>query len=63
MLSKWKARRHKLAIGATAAGAALAVVAMAAPAGAFTAPANVNYPAAAGNNMIAAAPALAARRR
>jgi ABC-type phosphate transport system substrate-binding protein len=46
-----KSRRHKLAIGASAAGA-LAVVAFASAAGAATPPANVNYPAAAANNTI-----------
>ena len=45
-------RRHKLAIGASAAGAAIAAFAMAAPAGALGVPTNVNYPAAAANNLI-----------
>ena len=45
-------RRHKLAIGASTVGAALATLAMAAPAGTVTPPTNVNYPAAAANNLI-----------
>src|SRR5580698_2940260 len=58
MFSKWKGRRQKLALGASAAGAALVLVAMAGPAGAATPPANVNYSgatasgAATGNNLL-----------
>ena len=45
-------RRHKLAIGASAAGAAIVAFAMAAPAGALGVPTNVNYPAASRDNPI-----------
>ena len=45
-------RRHKLAIGVSAVGGALAALTMAAPAGAVSPPTNVNYPAAAANNLI-----------
>jgi hypothetical protein len=45
-------RRHKLALGVSAVGGALAALTMAAPAGAVSPPTNVNYPAAAANNLI-----------
>jgi ABC-type phosphate transport system substrate-binding protein len=51
-------RRHKLAIGASAAGAVVVALTMAAPAGAVTPPSNVNYSgatatgAATANNLI-----------
>jgi ABC-type phosphate transport system substrate-binding protein len=52
MFSKGKGRRHKLAIGASAAGAALVLVSMAGQAGAATPPANVNYETGTSNNLI-----------
>ena len=52
MFSKGKGRRHKLAIGASAAGAALVLVSMAGQAGAATPPANVNYETGTANNLI-----------
>jgi ABC-type phosphate transport system substrate-binding protein len=52
MFSKWKGRRHKLAIGASAAGAALVLVSMAGQAGAATPPANVNFETGTANNLI-----------
>ena len=52
MFRKTKGRRRKLAIGVTAAGAALAAVSMATAAGAATPPANVNYTTSTANNTI-----------
>jgi hypothetical protein len=53
MFSKWKGRRQKLALGASAAGAALVLVSMAAPAGAAITPhTGANYPAAPFNNTL-----------